>query len=354
MRAQTSIMINHLFVALSAEGRVVRFAQDSDTGELDPVASFDTPGGPAPIAISPAGDYLYVGRRAAKQLSAYRLDRASGEVELVGETALRSDSNYLATDTTGGYVFSAYYTAGACAVHRVGTDRAPTEVVWIATGSGAHCMHTDPSNRFAILNHVAEPDHHNRIYQYRFDASTGALSPNDPASLIPSAAAVGPRHLCFHPALPTLYTSNEQGCSVTAYAFDREAGTLSEVQTLSTLPTDYTGENTCSQIRMDTAGRFLYIGNRGHDSVASFAIDAESGALRATGHAPTDPLPRPLNVAPDGRFLYVAGTETGRINCYAIDQQEGALTRGTAYLAGADAASSPMWIALLDAQEASA
>ena len=157
-------MINHLFVALSAEGRVVRFAQDSGTGELAAAASFKTPGGPAPIAISPTADYLYVGRRGAKQLSAYRLDRSSGAVELVGEIALRSDPNYLATDATGGYLFSAYYTAGACAVHRIGADQVPTELSWISTGTGAHCMHTDPSNRFAILNHVAEPEHLNRIY----------------------------------------------------------------------------------------------------------------------------------------------------------------------------------------------
>jgi 6-phosphogluconolactonase len=332
--------VNYLYVALAGEGRVVRFSQDPETGELELAGEVATPGGPGPLAIDGAGQYLYVGRRTANILSAFKLERASGNTELVGEVVLPADPNYLATDNRGRFLFSAYYAAGACAVHRVGTDGPPELVEWIQTGTGAHCMQTDPSNRFALLSHVAEPNHINRIYQYRFDEESGRLSPCDPARLEPSAGAIGPRHFCFHPTLPVLYTSNEQGCSVTAYAFDTDRGTLAEIQTLSSLPSGWLGENTCAQIRMDGRGRFLFVGNRGHNSVASFTIDGGSGRLEATGHAAADAVPRPLNIDPADRFLYVAGLETGRVNCYAIDQNSGRLERGASYLVGA----TPMWI----------
>jgi len=333
-------MLNHLFVALSGEDRVVRFAQDPHSGELERAAEFAVPGGPAPMAIDPDARYLYVGRRGDRAVSALKLDRTSGYTQLVGEVALESDPNYLATDHTGRFLFSAYYATGACAIHRVGVDGPPQLVQWLATGTGAHCMRADPSNQFALLSHVAEPNHINRIHQYRFNQESGRLSPCDPAILVPSAAAIGPRHFCFHPSLPMLYTSNEQGCSVTAYAFDPGTGTLAEVQTHSSLPADWTGENTCAQIRMDPSGRFLYVGNRGHNSVASFAIDPANGRIEATGHAAADPVPRSLNVDPSGRFVYVAGLTTGCVNCYAIDQSRGRLTRGANYIVGA----SPIWI----------
>ena len=123
-----------------------------------------------------------------------------------------------------------------------------------------------------------------------------------------------------------LYTSNEQGCSVTAYALDRSTGLLRALQTVSTLPESYSGENSCAQIRMTPSGRFLYAPNRGHDTIAAFSVDDSTGLLTAIGHTPTERMPRAFDIDPSGRFLYAAGLETGRLASYAIDQASGALT----------------------------
>jgi len=90
---------------------------------------------------------------------------------------------------------------------------------------------------------------------------------------------VGPRHYCFHPNLDIVYFSNEQGCSVTAYRLDRATGALSAAQTIATLPAGFTARNTCSQIHLTPSGRFLYVGNRGHNSIAGFAVDPASRHL---------------------------------------------------------------------------
>src|SRR5262249_50252286 len=156
------------------------------------------------------------------------------------------------------------------------------------------------SNRFAFVPHIArlndnvlEPPKDNPgpnvIMQFRFDAQTGNLTPNSPLR-VEQAERVGPRHYCFHPTQNVVYFSNEQGCSVTGYRLDSTTGTLSAMQTIATMPEEYSARNTCSQIHLTPSGRFLYVGNRGHNSIAGFTVDP-SGRLTAIGHASTEPVP---------------------------------------------------------------
>jgi 6-phosphogluconolactonase len=149
---------------------------------------------------------------------------------------------------------------------------------------GAHSIQTDPSNRFAFVPHIAGRGP-NEIWQFRFDEQTGHLTPNSPPKVVPDQP-VGPRHFCFHPSKDLLYCSNEQGCSVTAYRFNTSTGTLTALQTVSTLPDGYTGQNSCSQIQIGPSGKFLYAPNRGHNSIAGFAVDAATGLLTPIGQVP--------------------------------------------------------------------
>src|SRR5205814_6391001 len=137
---------------------------------------------------------------------------------------------------------------------------------------------------------------------------------------------LGPRHYCHHPSLDIVYFSNEQGCSVTAYRLDRATGSLNAAQTITTLPQGFTARNTCSQIHLTPSGQFLYVGNRGHNSIAEFAVDAVTGHLGPVGHAPTEAVPSAFALDPDGRFLFAAGTASGRLAFYRIDAQTGGLT----------------------------
>jgi len=139
---------------------------------------------------------------------------------------------------------------------------------------------------------------------------------------------------------------------VTAYHLDPATGTLTPFQTLSTLPTGFKGQNTCAQIHLTPSGQALYVANRGHDSIACFAVDARrgdasrgdaTGALTALGQQPTEPTPRTFGIDPQGRFLYAAGQGSGRLAAYRIDAQ-GTLEPLDRY----DVGERPMWVLILD------
>jgi len=214
---------------------------------------------------------------------------------------------------------------------------------------------TDPSNRYAFLPHIANgsggiarlpvdrQEAVNAIYQYRFDAATGRLTASDPLE-VPQGEEVGPRHYRFHPSKDLMYVSNEQDGSVTVYALDTAKGTLSPVQTISTLPDGYTEKKLCSQIQMHPAGAHLYVGNRGHNTIASFAIDSATGTLTASGWTEVDPVPRAFSLDPTGNFLYVTGLDTGNIIGFRVDQRSGALTRLETHAVG----SLPMWVLITE------
>jgi 6-phosphogluconolactonase len=213
-----------------------------------------------------------------------------------------------------------------------------------ATAAGAHAISTDPSNEFAFVPHIArlndnvlEPPKENPgpnvIMQFRFNAQTGRLTPNSPFRVEPTER-LGPRHYCFHPRQPLVYFSNEQGCSVTGYRLDHATGTLSAAQTISTLPDGSTARNTCSQIHLTPSGQFLYVANRGHNSIAGFAADAATGHLTVVGHVSTEAVPSAFALDPAGLFVFAAGSASGRLASYRVNNETGALTPLVAYAVG--------------------
>jgi 6-phosphogluconolactonase len=297
------------------------------------------------LAISPNRHVLYVGHRTQPAISSYRIDQATGRLTLQGTVSPEHAPTFLAPDRTGRYLLSAYYQGGCAAVHPLGEDGAvgarPLDT--LATAPGAHAIQTDPSNQFAFVPHIArlndnvlEPPRENPgpnvIMQFKFDAHTGHLIPNSPFRVEPTEG-LGPRHYCFHPTQDVVYFSNEQGCSVTGYRLDRATGALSAGQTITTLPDGYSARNTCSQIHLTSSGKFLYMGNRGHNSIAGFAVDT-TGRLTAIGHAPTEAVPSAFSLDPAGHFVFAAGTASGRLASYRIDGETGALTPLTTYALG--------------------
>lgn len=334
-------MPTFVYVSASGDDRIAVFRQDPDSGALEPAGSAEARGRPAPLAVDPERRFLYAARRDANQISSYRIDAETGGLSLIGAAPLESDPNYLSTDKTGRWLLSAYYAAGGCAVHPIGEGGAvetpPAE--WRETGGGAHCIQTDRSNRFAFVPHIAGGKGPNTIFQFRFDETTGRLAPNDPPT-VPQDGELGPRHFVFHPRLDVVYFSNEQGSSVTAYAMDAERGTLSALQTVSTLPAGWRGRNSCAQIQINPAGTMLFAPNRGHDSVACLALDADTGRLRRTAISPTEPTPRALSLDPPGKFMYAAGLDSGKIAAYRVNEAWGGLDRIGTYDAGRE----PMWV----------
>ena len=333
-------MAFRVYVSVSDEDRIARYDMDAETGALTHAGDTRTAARPAPLAVSPRGGAMYAGCRDANLISSYAVG-GDGDLTHIADAAVDTDPCYLATDRGGRFLLSAYYEGGRCAVHRIDERRAAvaSAVEWRATAKGAHSMQTDPTNRFAFGPHISGGNGSNAIFQFRFDAESGRITANSPSRVTPSAE-LGPRHFCFHPNKPILYFSDEQGCSVTAYDLDTDAGTLSAFQTISTLPSGYSGRNSCAQIGIAPNGRFLYAPNRGHNSIACFRVDGDSGRLTAIGHAASEAVPRAFGIDPGGRFLYAAGLETGRLAAYRIAGDTGALTRVATY----DVGGAPMWV----------
>ena len=332
----------HAYIAVGGENKLLHLRMAEATGQLQSQGALSLNGAPGPLAVDPAQRHLYVGLRSTSELVSFHIDQQTGDLSPFGPTvALDADPCYLATDRRGRFLLSSYYGAGKIAVHPLADDGSigaqPTAA--LPTAERAHCIQTDRSNRYLFVPHTAGP---NLIFQFHFDEETGTFTPNAVPQVIPLAGE-GPRHFVFHPQLDILYFSNEQGCSVTAYRFDVSSGTLSPFQTLSTLPADFAGENTCAQIQIHPSGHFLYVANRGHDSIACYAID-NAGVLTSRGQQKTEPVPRTFNLDPTGNFLFAAGQGSGVLASYRIDQETGLLQPLTSY----DVGERPMWVMLLD------
>src|SRR6267142_727785 len=177
-------------------------------------------------------DCLYVCLQDEDKIQGFAIDHRTGGLTPQGSVAAADAPTFLAADRTGRYLLSAYYQGGYAAVHPLGSDGAvgAPPLDRQDTANGAHAIATDPSNRFAFVPHIArlndnvlEPPKNapgpNAIYQFRFDETTGHLTPNTPPQLA-MAGMVGPRHYCFHPSQDVVYFSDEQGCSVTGYRLD--------------------------------------------------------------------------------------------------------------------------------------
>ena len=342
-------MARFMYVSLQKEDRIAIFEVDRNTGGLEPRGEAPLIGQPAPLAMDPSPQILFAGRRKAQEfgLSSFRVAGSTGQLSPVRHIPLAGDPVYLATDRRGRFLLSAYYHQERVAVHRIeeGAALGETPLEWLETGIGAHCILTDPSNRFALVPHIANgaKSGPNAIFQFKFDELTGHLFPNLP-DRVTSMEPEGPRHICFHPARHLVYCSNEQGCSVTAYNFDSDAGTLSPLQTISTLPANYEGQNSCSQIQITPFGKFLYAPNRGHNSIACFSVDDGSGRLSSIGQVPAEPMPRAFSLDPEGSFLYVAGLESGRPASYGVGRDTGVLEPMEVY----DVGQGPMWVLIAD------
>ena len=339
-------MADVLYVGLQDDDKIVRFSIDAGAGKLAPIGETPAAGGPSGFALSVDRRVLYIGYRGTPAIESCRIDSTSGALTSLGRVATEHAPTYLATDRTGKYLLSAFYQGGYAAVFPLGSDGAVSGPALDRhdTAPGAHAILTDQSNRFAFVPHIArlndnvlEPPKNNPgpnfIAQFRFDAASGRLSANTPFKLDPPGP-IGPRHFCLHPTLDLAYFSDEQGCSVTAYKVDRASGTLSAAGTVPSLPPGVTVRNTCSQIYLTPSGRFLYVGNRGHNSIAGFAVDAATGRLTPAGHAATEAVPTAFGLDSRGAFLFSAGTATGRLASYRVNGETGVLTPLEIYTAG--------------------
>jgi 6-phosphogluconolactonase len=314
---------------------------DDRTGKLSLIGVGVESTDPSFLTVDPGGKFLYavneVGSNAGSKgggVSAFVIDHASGKLTLLNQVASGgADPCYLSFDKSGKYLLVANYTGGNVAVFSVGTDgklgaRSAFEqheghsvVKDRQEGPHAHWIATSPDNRYALSADLGTDE----VLVDKFDATTGTLAPNDPpfAKVEPGA---GPRHLAFSPSGKFVYVTNELGSTVTVFAYDASAGTLDAKQTIGTLPADFNAPNDTAEIAVHPSGKFLYVSNRGRDSIAVFAIDTKTGILTSIGDFLTrGKTPRNFVIDPSGHFLLVANQGTNDIEVFHIDPSSGEL-----------------------------
>jgi len=316
---------------------------NSATGRLsEPKLAAETPN-PTFLALHPNGKFVYAANEIGKfegkdtgAISAFAIDPATGLLKLLNaQPSMGRGPCHVAVAPNGKYLVAANYGGGSICAMPVNDDGSlaePTAAIEHAGTPGpdkkrqrqphAHSTNFDPAGRFVFAADLGL----DKVLIYRLDPAKGSLAPNDPPHAA-TAPGSGPRHFCFHPNGRFAFVVNELLSTVTAFRYDAENGALSEVQTIGTLPAGFDGRSTTAEILVHPSGKFLYVSNRGHDSIAIFSVDAETGRLTATGHTPSGgKTPRNFNLTPDGRWLVTANQNTGNVCVYRVDEKTGQLT----------------------------
>lgn len=328
-----------VFVSSTGDEEIALYDIDIQTGVLALRAKSKAHGPSGALFLHPNLDVLYDAHVESTTLASFQLDRDSGQLTLLNQvdTGIGIPA-HLVTDRSGRFLLTAYYGGGGITVHRLGADGAIGEQLQhIDTGPKAHAVYITPDDRFVFVPHVCPT---NKTCQYRFDAETGLLSPNEPFELMPPDENTGPRHICFGKSGDIAYIINEQGNTVSAHRFDAGKGTLERFQHLSTLPSDHPQDSgATAHIEVHPNGQWAYGSNRGHDSIVLFHIQ-QDGALTAHGHYPVPASPRSFNCDPSGHYLYCAGEAADRMKAFRIDQSTGALAEFAEYEVG----HKPFWV----------
>jgi 6-phosphogluconolactonase len=332
-----------VFVGTYTDGKskgIYRCELDPATGKLSDAELAAEAVGPSFLAVHPSRRFLYaVGENDSSEgrdtgtVSAFTLDTKTGGLRRLNRQSSGGNGPcHLVVDRRGKNVLVANYGSGNAAVLRVEEDGRLGERTALVqhTGKGAdpsrqagphaHSINLDADNRFAVVADLGL----DQVFVYRFDPDKGSLAKNAPPSVELDPRS-GPRHFAFHPNGRYGYVINEIASTVTALKYDRERGTLEKVQTVSTLPERRRGNST-AEVQVHPSGKFLYGSNRGHNSIAVFAVDAETGKLTPAGHQGSGiRVPRNFGIDPTGQFLLVANQAGDSILVFRIDAQTGAL-----------------------------
>jgi len=319
---------------------LVRF--DTRTGTLRLASALNAGPNPSFLAIHPNGRVLYavneIEQREGKPsggVSAFTIASDTGALTRINDQATAGGAPcYVSVDRYGHVLFVANYAGGNVAVFPIEPNGAiaPASHVEQHRGKGpnaerqeaphAHCIVTDPSNRYALATDLGI----DRVLLYRLDSAKGVLQhvASGDATIKPGA---GPRHLAFHPTLPLVYVANELDSTVTTMRFDAARGALTPAESQSTLPAGWSGTSYVADIHVAASGRVLYVSNRGHNSVAVFSIAPSTGALTLEQTISTGGnWPRNFSLDPTGRWLLVANQRSGDVVVFARDQKTGRLT----------------------------
>ncbi len=285
-------------------------------------------------------------------VSAFSVDQRTGNLTFLNkQPSLGGAPCYISLDHKNKMAMVANYVGGNVSAYLVQPDgrlSASTDMEQHAgkgprpqqqDGPHAHCITPDPNNNFALAVDLGI----DQVISYKIDKESGKL---ERQSAYTAKTGAGPRHLTFHPNKRFAYVINELNATLTAFNYNPQTGALTEVETVPTLPADYTGENSCADIHVSADGRFLYGSNRGHNSIVVFAIDQNTNKLTLVQHASTQGnWPRNFTFSPSGKTMLVANQRSNNITTFKVDTQTGKLT----YTGNSAAVPSPVYVQVVPA-----
>jgi 6-phosphogluconolactonase len=336
------------------------FRVNRGTGSLTPAGVHPLGTSPSCLAVNAAGTRLYsanetdrTGQAREGTVGAFAVNRTDGTLDPLN--TVRSGGagpTYVSLHPSGRWLFVANYFGGTVAVLPVHLDGRLGEPVDVKTDAGqvgptraahappgtfavsghdrphAHMIQADPAGRFVLHADLGL----DKIFVWKFDDRTGKLTANDPPA-VALPPGDGPRHFCFHPDGRRLYSIQEEGSTVVSFDYDAAAGRLTARQTISTLPPGFAGSNFCSEILVSADGRFVYVGNRRHDSIGIFSV-GPTGTLTYVGEEWTrGDYPRSFAFDPSGGFLYCCNQRADNVTVFRLDRASGRLTFTGEYVA---------------------
>ncbi len=315
---------------------------DSATGKLTPLGLAAKSQNPSFLAAHPNGRFLYAVNEVSRfeklpktgGVSAFAIDPATGKLKLLNQQPSSGDGPcHLALDRQGKCLIVANYNNGSIGSYPVGSDGMLSQVTGFfqhkgagaiperQSGPHAHCVAISPDDRFALVADLGLDE----VLIYRLNAAAARMEVSDPP-FVKVAPGSGPRHLAFHPNGRFVYLINEMGSSIVTFAYDAQAGTLRQLQSVSTLPKDFKGQNDDAEIQVHPSGKFVYGSNRGNDSIAVFAVNPKTGTLTLVEIVPTQgKTPRGFGIDPTGAYLIAANQNSDNIVVFRIDQNSGRL-----------------------------
>ena len=317
------------------------YRMDGSSGALERAADAVVIDDPSFVTIDPQRRYLYAVSESSEVadtpsgvVSAFSIDSKTGGLTSLGRQSTGGEGPcHLTVDATGKSLLVANYGSGSVCVLPIRDDGRLGQATDFVqhqgssadprrqTGPHAHSVTVDAANRFVFAADLGL----DQVLVYRLDADRGKLTPNDDPQVQLKPGA-GPRHFDFHPNGVFAYVINELDSTITAFDYDAAAGTLSEIETVSTLPDGFAGVSHCADVHVSPSGRFLYGSNRGHDSIVIFEIDRDTGRLDYVGHEPTQGrTPRNFAIDPTGTFLLAANQDSDTVVTFRIDERTGLL-----------------------------
>jgi 6-phosphogluconolactonase len=321
---------------------IYAFKFDPASGMTEPIGLAAETQNPSFLAVDSNGKFLYAVNEVdifngamTGGVSTFAIDRDSGKLTLLQQlSSAGAGPAHISLDKTGRYVLVANYDGGNIAVFPINKDGqlGPRTAFVQHAGSSlnkerqatphAHEIQVSNDNQFVLVADLGIDE----LLVYRFDASTGSLTPNHPAFVKVSPGS-GPRHFAIASSGKFVYLVNEMSSTIDVFSLNRSSGQLHKEQTVSTLPRDFKGENTTAEIATDSSGKFLYVSNRGDNSIAVFAIDQQNGKLSFVERTPTGgKTPRHFALDPAGKWMFVENQDSGTINIFAIDAAGGKLS----------------------------